>query len=158
MQRLIVLALTVLALAAVSVAFGDNGGTPAAGAASASIRQGRTGNRFPLSALRIRIAERLFVKLCSTSANGASERCLDAAKKAKDRLTKLDASVQARIAKIQQACGSASTDLTCTNAADRLALLQKLDERVQALAQKVQDRLDGKTVSTSTAGQIGGNG
>jgi len=153
MKRLIALALTVFALAAVPVAFGDDGSTPPDGSAPAATTQdqGQHSRRPELLQLRIRIAELRFVKRCSTSANGASERCLDFAKKAEDRLTKLDTNLQARIAKIQQTCVATSADPKCAHAADRVARLQKIDERVQALAQKVQDWLDGKTVSTSTS-------
>jgi hypothetical protein len=160
MKRLLALAITVLALAAVPVAFGDDGtSTPADNSAPAANQnqdpaaqdQGRHGNRLELLRLRIRIAERRFAKHCGTSANGAPERCLDFATKAEERLTKLDTNVQARIAKIQQTCVATSTDPKCAHAADRVARLQKIDERVQALAQKVQDWLDGKTVSTSTS-------
>jgi hypothetical protein len=55
------------------------------------------------------------------------------------------------LAKIQETCAATSTDATCTHAADRITRLQKLDERVKALAQKVQDWLDGKAASTSTS-------
>ena len=56
--------------------------------------------------------------------------------------------MQARIAKIQSTCTATSTDDKCKHAADRIALLQKVDARVAALAQKVADWLAGKTVST----------
>ena len=55
------------------------------------------------------------------------------------------------LAKIQETCAATSTDAKCTHAADRVARLQKLDEPAKALAQKVQDWLDGKTVSTSAS-------
>ncbi len=154
MQRLIVLALTVFALAAVPVAFGDDGSTPPGSSAPATTQnqaQGQRGNRLELLRLRIRITELRFAKHCGTSANGASERCLDFAKRVEERLTKLDTNVQARIVKIQETCAATSTDEKCTHAADRVTLLQKVDERVKALAQKVQDWLDGKTVSAATS-------
>jgi hypothetical protein len=168
MKRLLTLAITVLALAAVPVAFGDDGtSTPADTSAPAATQnqdpatqnqdpatqaQGRRGNRLELLRLRIQLVERRFAKHCGPSANGAPERCLDFAKKAEERLTKLGANIRARIAKIQQTCSAATTDAKCTHAADRVARLQKADEHVQALAQKVQDWLDGKTVTTSTSG------
>ncbi|MGZ8716677.1 MAG: hypothetical protein ACXWYO_06145, partial [Gaiellaceae bacterium] len=134
MKRLIALALTVFALAAVPVAFGDDGSTsPDTSAPAATQDQGQRGHRLELLRLRIRIAERRFAKRCGTSASGPSERCLDFAKKVEERLTKLDTNVQARIAKIQETCAATSTDAKCTHAADRVARLQKIDERVQAL-------------------------
>ena len=99
--------------------------------------------------LRIRLAERRFAKRCGSNANGASERCLDFAKKVADRLTKLDSRVQERIGKIQSTCGASSTGEKCKNAAERIARLQKIDTRIKAFEQKVQDWLAGKTVSTS---------
>ena len=166
MQRFIALALTVFALAAVPAAFADNGSTPpttpptASGqdpaaqaapdqdpAAPAAPGQAR-GHRLEILRLRIRLAELRFAKHCGSNSNSASQRCLDFAKKAEDRLTKLDGNVQARIAKIQSTCTATSTDAKCKHADERIALLQKVDERVKALAQKVQDWLDGKTVTT----------
>ena len=152
MQRLIVLALTVFVLAAVPAAFADDGTTtppataPATGAPAAA-DQAR-GQQLEILRLRIRLAELRFATHCGTSSNGADARCLDFAKKVEERLTKLDGNVQARIAKIQSTCTATSTDDKCKHAADRIALLQKIDARVTALAQKVQDWLDGKTVST----------
>jgi hypothetical protein len=158
MKRLIALALTVFALAAVPVAFGDDGSTPPAGgtppastAPGTTPAQGQRGRPLELLRLRIQIAELRFAKQCGTSATGASQRCLDFAKKVEERLTTLDANIQARIAKIQQTCVATSTDENCKHAADRIAALQKIDLRVKALAQKVQDWLDGKTVSGSSS-------
>jgi hypothetical protein len=148
MKRLIVLALTVFALAAIPAALADDGTTtPPTAGSSAAPGQAR-GQQLQILQLRIRLAELRFAKHCGTSSTGASERCLDFAKKVEDRLTKLDGNVQARIAKIQSTCSATSTDDKCKHAADRVALLQKVDVRVTALAQKVQDWLDGKTVST----------
>lgn len=157
MKRLIALALTVFALAAVPVAFGDDGSTPPDSSAPAATQapaqgQGQRGQRLELLRLRIQLVELRFAKHCGASATGADQRCVDFATKAEARLTKLDSNVQARIAKIQQTCVATSTDAKCKNAAERIALLQKIDERVNALAQKVQDWLDGKTtVSPSTS-------
>ena len=148
MQRLIVLALTVFALAAVPAALADDGTTaPPADGSQAAAGQAR-GQQLQILRLRIRLAELRFAKHCGASSTGAPERCLDFAKKVEERLTKLDGNVQARIAKIQSTCSATSTDDKCKHAADRVTLLQKVDARVKALAQKVQDWLDGKTVAT----------
>ena len=136
------------------VAFGDGGSTPPDGSAPAATQdqaQGQRGQQLELLRLRIRLAELRFAKHCGTSSNGAPQRCLDFAKKVELRLTKLDTNVQAKIATIQENCVATSTDAKCKHAADRVARLQKIDERVKALAQKVQDWLDGKTVSASTS-------
>jgi len=163
MKRLIALALTVFALAAVPVAFGDDGSTPPDSSTPATstqaptqAQQGQRGTRLEQLRLRIQTVELRFAKRCGSSATAAPQRCVDFATKVEARLTKLDTNVQARVAKIQQACGAAttntaSTDAKCKKAADRVALLQQIDGRVQALAQKVQDWLDGKTVSSSSS-------
>ncbi|HWX08985.1 MAG TPA: hypothetical protein VNY33_03315 [Gaiellaceae bacterium] len=158
MKRFIPLALTVLALAAVPAAFADNGSTPPAAGPAPTAQQGQPDSgqgaanvRARLEALRLRIqlVEQRFAKRCGSSSAKAPQACLDFATKAEDRLTKLDGNLQARIAKIQQTCGTASTDAKCKNADQRIALLQAIDTRVQALAQKVQDWLNGKTVSST---------
>ncbi len=154
MKRLIALALTVFALAAVPVAFGDDGSTPADGSAPAATQdqpQGQRGHRLELLRLRVKLAELRFAKRCGANATGADQRCVDFATKVEARLTKLDSNVQARIARIQETCGAATTDAKCKKASERIALLQKIDERVNALAQKVQDWLDGKTVDPATS-------
>jgi len=152
------LALTVLALAAVPAAFADDASTtPAPGPAPATQPAQGDGQgaqlmrmRLELLRLRIQIVELRFAKHCGSSSANAPQACLDFAQKVEDRLTKLDTNIQARIAKIQQTCGASSTDAKCKNADQRIALLQAIDQRVQALAQKVQAWLDGKTVSAST--------
>jgi hypothetical protein len=159
MKRLIPLALTVLALAAVPAAFADDGGTPPATGPTPTAQQSQPGQgatnvrqRLELLRLRLQRAERRFARHCGSSSATAPQACLDFAKKVEDRLAKLDANIQARIAKIQQTCNTSSTDARCKHADELIALLQAIDTRVQALAQKVQDWLDGKTVSASDPG------
>jgi hypothetical protein len=142
------LVFTVFALAAVPAAFADDGTTtPPAAGGSATAGQAR-GQQLQILRLRIQLVELRFAKHCGKSSDGAAQRCLDFAQKVEDRLTKLDGNVQARIAKIQSTCTASSTDDKCTHAAERVALLQKVDTRVKTLAQKVADWLAGKTVST----------
>jgi hypothetical protein len=157
MKRFIPLALTVLALAAVPAAFADNGSIPPATGSAPTAQQGQQGPgqgaenmraRIEMLRLRIQRVELRFAKHCGSSTAKAPQVCLDFAKKVEDRLTKLDGSLQDRIAKIQQTCATTSTDAKCKNADERIALLQAIDTRVKALAQKVQDWLDGKTVSS----------
>jgi hypothetical protein len=157
MKRFIPLALTVLALAAVPAAFADNGSTPPVAGPAPTAQQGQPASgqgaaniraRIEILRLRMQLVELRFAKRCGSNSAKAPQACLDFAKKVEDRLTKLDGNIQARIAKIQQTCGTASTDAKCKNADKRIALLQAIDTRVTALAQKVQDWLDGKTVSS----------
>ena len=160
MKRFIPLALTVLALAAVPAAFADDGSTPpASGPAptaqqdpSQAAGQGAAAIRIRIEILRLRmqLVELRFAKRCGSNSAKAPQACLDFATKVEERLTKLDGNLNDRIAKIQQNCGTASTagtDRKCQHADERIALLQAIDTRVKALAQKVQDWLDGKTVS-----------
>ena len=156
MKRLIPLALTVLALAAVPAAFADDGSTPPATGPAPTTQQSQPGQganahqRFELLRLRLQHAERRFARHCGSSSATAPPECVNVAKNVEDRLTKLDGNIQARITKIQQACSTqstSSTDARCKNADQLIAALQAIDTRVQALAQKVQDWLDGKTVS-----------
>ncbi len=155
MKRFIPLALAVLALAAVPAAFADDGSTsPAAPAPTAQQGQGAANARQRLERMqqRIQLVGQRFARHCGSNSGKAPQACLDFAKKAEDRLKTIDGKIQDRIAKVQQTCGTASTDRRCQNADQRLALLQALDTRVQALAQKVQDWLDGKTVSSGDPG------
>lgn len=148
MKRLIPLALTVLALAAVPVAFGDDGSTPPATTTPAPVAQQAPGNapkRFELLRLRIEVVAQRFAKHCRSNATGAPQACLDFANRVEGRLTKLDANIKARIEKIQTACTTTSTGAKCKN----VALLQQLDQRVKDLTQKVHDWLAGQTAATS---------
>jgi hypothetical protein len=159
MKRFIPLALTVLALAAGPAALADNGSTPPATTPAPTAQQGQPGQgaanvrqRLELLRLRVQLVEQRFARHCGSSSATAPQACLDFAKKVEDRLTKLDGNIQARIATIQQTCGTTSTDAKCKNADKRIALLQAIDTRVKALAQKAQDWLNGKTVSASDPG------
>lgn len=141
--------------------------TPVAGTPPAA-QQGQAGNgaqgariRLEILRLRIRLVELRFAHRCGSSNANAPQACLDFAQKAENRLTSLDGNIAARIAKIQQTCGTASTDPKCRNADQRIALLQKIDTGVKALAQKVQDWLGGKTVTVTVtvtgAGTVSGS-
>jgi hypothetical protein len=157
MKRCIPLALAVLALAAVPAALADNGTPPPAGtvpaAQPAQPGQGAANARKRLDALRlhVQVVAHRFAKRCGSSSASAPQACLDFAQKVETRLTKLDGTIQGRISTIQQTCGTSSTDPKCKNADKRIALLQVIDKRVQALAQKVQDWLHGKTVAGSAS-------
>ena len=125
------------------------GAAPAAQQGQAGQGNANARKRIELLRLRVQLVERRFAKRCGSSSNGAPQACLDFAQKVETRLTKLDANVQARIAKIQETCGASSTDAKCKNADKVIAVLQKIDTRVKTLAQKVQDWLAGKTVAST---------
>jgi DNA anti-recombination protein RmuC len=154
MKRLTPLVLVVLALAVVPVALADDT-TPAAPVDPTASAQQQPANdraqRLEQLRDRIKTAVERFQKHCGAGANGAPERCTDVAKKAAERLAKLDANVQARIAKIQETCTATSTDEKCKHADERIAQLQKLDERITAFAAKVQAWLAGTSTGTSTS-------
>jgi hypothetical protein len=174
MKRLIPLALVALALSAVPIAFGDNGNNPPATGttqAGQTQRSGDAGKRFQNLRDHLKIAGLRFAKHCGSSANGAPQKCIDFATKVEQGLQKLDTNIQARIAKIEQTCsatGTSSTTTTttttsttptttpptrdrCANADKRIALLQKIDTRVQALVVKVQGWLSGTSSTTSSS-------
>lgn len=139
MKRLIPLALIALALAAVPAAFADDGTNPpptgTQPAATATQRAGGPAQRFQILRQRIELAGLRFARHCRGNPNSVPQACLDFAQKVEQRLQKLDANLQARIATLQQS-GNANAD-------KRIARLQKIDARVQALAQKVQGWLNG---------------
>jgi len=166
MKRLIPLALIALALAAVPAAFADDGGTPPPTGAQTTPAQTpkRPGNpkqRFQVLRLRLELAELRFARHCRGNASSVPPACLDFAQKVEQRLQKLDSSIQARIAKIEQTCGASTPASTttaappakdpCANADKRIARLQQIDARVKALAQKVQGWLDGTGGSTGSS-------
>ena len=131
-RKLVPLALVVFALAAVPVAFGDDGSNPAPGstAPAAPAAQGQGGARQRLENLRNRIhgVELRFAKNCRGGASSAPQQCVAFAQKVEAKLQQLDTNVQARIAKLQ-ACTTTSTDAYCKNADKKIALLQKVDQR-----------------------------
>ncbi len=141
MKRIIILAVVVVSLAAVPAALADD----AAPAAPTAPAQQQSANGNTAAHLRLKIVAHRFRKRCGS--NATDQRCVDFAKKAQERLAKLDANVQARIAKIQETCTSASTDDKCKNADKRVARLQKIDERIKTIEQKVQDWLSGTAAS-----------
>lgn len=142
MKRLIPLALIALALAAVPAAFADGGNPPTTPAGQTAQQAGNPGQRFQILRQRIELVGLRFAKHCRGNASSVPQACLDFAQKVEQRLQKLDSNLQARIAKLQQN----------GNADKRVAQLQKIDGRVQALAQEVQGWLNG-TGSSSGASQ-----
>ena len=157
-KRLFPLALVVLALAAVPVAFGDDGSNPAPGPTGSTptqtqgtqgTRGGNAKQRIQKIQARVQGVEARFAKHCGTSANGAPDRCVTFAKNVLSKLQALDTRLQTKIQELQ-ACTTSSTDRICKNADKKLAILQKIDQRVQALEQKVQAYLNGTSTTSST--------
>jgi hypothetical protein len=152
-KRLFILAVVVVALAAVPVAFGDDGSNPAPGSTTPAQTQARGDNvKQRLEKIRDRVqqVETRFAKRCGASASGAPQRCVDFANNVLKKLQAIDARIQAQLTKLQ-ACTSASTDRYCKNADKKIAVLQQLDKRVQALEQKVQAWLSGTSSSSSSS-------
>jgi hypothetical protein len=125
MKRLIPLALVALALSAVPVALADDGGStpPATGQAPAAQQQQQSGAN---PRLRFRMILMRFARHCDANATAdVEQRCA--------------AFLQRLEAKIQAKCSSADADKRCA--------------RVEALIQKLQDRLNGAQAPSSDAGQ-----
>ena len=100
---------------------------------------------------RVQQVETRFAKHCGTSASGAPQRCIDFANNVLKKLQAVDGRIQTQLTKLQ-ACTSTSTDRYCKNADKKIAVLQQLDQRVQALEQKVQAWLNGTSSSSSSTG------
>jgi len=165
-KKVVPLALVVLALAAVPVALGDDGSNPGTGStppatqtqpANAAGRGDAARLRLQILQDRLRLVGLRFARNCRGGATGASQQCVAFAQKVEAKLQQLDANVQARITKLQ-ACTSTSTDAYCKNADTKIALLQKLDQRLQTLIQKVQGWLSGSSTSSSTGSSTSDSG
>ena len=133
------LAVTVAALAiSVPVALGDSPPPPSIQTNPSGQTQGQGQNqnqgqggaaaRIQRIGARLTLIETRFDKKCGTDSTKASQQCTDFAKKAEDRLGKIDTRLQALITK-RQAAGKDVGPLTT------------LDTAVQALAQKLHDWL-----------------
>jgi hypothetical protein len=162
MKRFALLSLVVIALAAVPVAFGDdgNGSTPTGQPTTTTTAPATTsqqsgargaigvGMRLEILRLRFRIVELRWALHCGPRGNAPADKCTAFAQRVEDRLTTLDGKVQAKIADLQS-CTPDSTDAKCKNADKKIALLQKVDTRLQAAIQKVQDWLNGHSSPSS---------
>lgn len=156
MKRITLLAV-VLALAVVPAALADNGTDPAPQqtAAGQTAAHPRVRAHVEILRLRLRIARLEFALHCRGDKRSGSQGCVDFANTVEQHLQTLDSKVQQRIQTLQ-ACTSDSTDTSCRNAAEKIALLQKIDARVQALIAKVQAWLSGSSGSGSGGGSSGG--
>jgi hypothetical protein len=147
MKKLVTLLVAVAALSIVPAALAGqgNGQAKANGALrGVSIQK----MHFGILKHRLRIAARcakLSASGSTTAGSAKAKRCADLLAKLPDRLQQLDENVQARIAKIQQACPAGSTDQKCDKAPRLLQFLQKLDQRLQDMVAKVQQLQAGTT-------------
>jgi len=151
MKRFAPLALVVLALAAVPAAFADDGSTPSAPTASgpAATRGAHVPMRLEILRLRMQVVSLRFRLHCGQNGNASQDRCAAFAQKALDHLTTLDRKVQDKLAQLK-ACTADSTDATCKNADRKIAVLTRVDQRLQNAIAKVQAWLSGNaTASTS---------
>ena len=156
MKRFTTLALVVFALAAIPAAFADDttpptrpADTTATAPAPAQPRQnGGARMRVELLRLRLEIVNLRFRLHCGPNGKAPADKCHARAEKMLARLQKIDANVQAKLTELK-ACTADSTDAKCKNAVRKIAVLTKLDTRLQNAIQKLQDYLDGKS-STPT--------
>jgi hypothetical protein len=164
MKRFAPLALIVLALAVVPAAFADDGTpapTPPAAAPTtqpsrtppAQQNAGRPGVQMRVEILRLRlqIVQLRFRLHCGQNGNASHDRCVAVAQKVLDKLTKLDANVQQKLADLK-ACTSDSTDPKCKNADKKIAVLTRVDAHLQKVIQSIQSWLDGTSSSDTTTG------
>jgi hypothetical protein len=149
MKRLTPLALIVLALAVVPAALADDGTTPAPAGAPAGQHAAHVPMRLEILRLRMQIVSLRFRLHCGPRGNAAQDRCAAFAQNALDHLQSLDGRVQAKLAELK-ACTADSTDATCKNADKKIAVLTRVDARLQKAIAKVQDWLNGKTTSTDS--------
>jgi hypothetical protein len=149
MKRLTPLALIVLALAVVPAALADDGTTPAPAGAPAAQRAGHVPMRLEILRLRMQIVSLRFRLHCGPRGTASQDRCTAFAQNALDHLTALDGKVQEKVAQLK-ACTPDSTDATCKNADKKIAVLTRVDARLQKAIAKVQDWLNGTTTSSDS--------
>jgi hypothetical protein len=156
MKRFTTLALVVFALAAVPAAFADDTTPPARSADTTATtttptQRQNSGNgnarmRVELLRLRLNIVKLRFRLHCGPNGKAPADKCHTRAEQMLARLQKIDANVQAKITELK-ACTPASTDAKCKNAERKIAVLTKLDTRLQNAIQKLQDYLAGKSAT-----------
>ena len=147
MKRFTTLALVIFALAAVPSAFADDGTVPAQDpTATTTTATAPAGRQRPAEQVHnVRASVHAWARHCVARTGAAPELCLERIKTVLERLGKLDDKLQARIAKIEETCGSASSaEDACKNADKRVERLTKLDARVQTAIEKAQGWLAGK--------------
>ena len=166
MKRFAPLALVVLALALIPAAFADDSTpvptqpttttapatTPPATPPTGQKAGGRSGVQLRIEILRLRlqIVQLRFRLHCGQNGNASQARCVAFAQKVVAQLTKLDANVQAKIAELKN-CTPNSTDPKCKNADKKIAVLTRVDTRLQNVIQKLNAWLNGKSSDSSSS-------
>ena len=149
MKRFALLALIVLALAAVPAALADDTTPPAQAPAPAAAGHSNVRLRLEIMRLRVQLVHLRFRMNCGPNGKASLDKCVAFAQKVEDRLTTFDGNVQKKIADLQ-ACTSGSTDTSCKNADKKIALLTKIDTRVQKAIQNIQSWIAGKGPGSTT--------
>jgi hypothetical protein len=155
MKRFAPLLLIVLALALVPAALADDttpSAQPTAPAAQASAQSaaghGNLRLRLEIMRLRVQIVRLRFRLHCGRNGNAPQSTCVAFAQKVEDRLTAFDGNVQKKLGDLQS-CTSGSTDTNCKNADKKIALLTKIDQRLQTAIQNIQKWIDGQGSATA---------
>jgi hypothetical protein len=132
MKRFAPLLLIVVALAAVPVAFGDDGppsvipATPTATTPAPKTNGGHARMRLEILRIRLELVQLRYQIACNEP---DSDRCTQFTPKVVDRLTKLDGNVQSKLDELK--CTADSTDRKCT-------VLTKLDSKLQDVLDKLK--------------------
>ena len=158
MKRFAPLALIVLALALIPAAFADDGTTPPStttttATTATSPTGGNAANariRIEILRLRLQIVRLRFRLHCGPHGNAPQDKCVAFAQNVEDHLTKLDGNVQQKITDLK-ACSPDSTDAKCKNADKKIAVLTRIDTRLQKVIQKIQSWIDGKGSGSSSS-------
>lgn len=158
MKRFAPLALIVLALALIPAAFADDGTTPPStttttATTATSPTGGNAANariRIEILRLRLQIVRLRFRLHCGPHGNAPQDKCVAFAQNVEDHLTKLDRNVQQKITDLK-ACSPDSTDAKCKNADKKIAVLTRIDTRLQKVIQKIQSWIDGKGSGSSSS-------
>ena len=145
MKRFAPLVLIVLALALVPAALADTT-TPTTQPAGRSNVQ----LRLQIMRLRVQIVKLRFQLHCGPHGKAPQDRCVAFAQKVEDRLTTFDGNVLKKIADLQS-CAAVATDPKCKNADKKIAVLQKIDTRVQTAIANIQKWLAGQSSTTGTS-------
>ncbi|HET7571487.1 MAG TPA: hypothetical protein VFJ77_02325 [Gaiellaceae bacterium] len=129
MKTLLLLLVAVVALAAASTTLAATHQRPGPGLAKAKLA---------LAAQRARILARCAKVEAANAGPQREHRCSRLGERLPVLLQRLERGLQARIAKLRQACPAGATGRRCDKAAERLAFLQKLEQRLQAALAKLQ--------------------
>jgi hypothetical protein len=159
MKRSAPLALIVLALALVPAALADDVTAPAQPTAAAAGQTRHAGHvnlklRLEIVRLRVQIVKLRFRLHCGPNAPAAQERCIEVAQKVEDRLSTFDTNVREKLDELA-ACTPESSETLCKNGDEKIALLKRIDERVQKALENVQRWLDRQSSGTAAGSALG---